>query len=555
MNATDAHAAGAVPRIDAAALMRWLRLTEEVALLDVREPGEFGRGHLLLATNAPASQLELILPRLVPCPAAPIVLCADIEADDPRLERCADTVRRLGYEDVMVLSGRATDWQAAGFQIFTGFNVPSKAFGEWLEREAHTPSIDARTLHAQLGRGDLLVVDCRPADEHRRGAVPGAINLPGVEIALRLPSVLPDRRTPVVVHCAGRTRGIVAAQSLIDLGLPNPVQVLRNGLIGWELADLTTAPPQHPDAALPPPATRPPASTEGDGLPALLHRRADALARDHGVQRIDAEEFRALQRQAAERTLYCFDVRTQAEHQAGHLPGFLHVPGGQLVQSLDDHVAVRGSRIVLADDRGLRALLVGALLRQMGWEDVFVLVGDDAAGPGNDDRSDPASPAVASPALPLQARPQTVDATTLARRPRGESMIIDLGNSRRYRQGHIAGAWFAIRALLHRYADRLGEARTITLVCDDGRISTLAAGEFADRLRVPVDVLEGGMQAWHAARLPLEQTPRTLCEYIDVPTNPYDYEGDIRQQLQAYIDWELELVDKVQAENCLRFRR
>ncbi|CPR01703.1 sulfurtransferase [Bordetella pertussis] len=39
-----------------------------------------------------------------------------------------------------------------------------------------------------------------------------------------------------MVNCAGRTRSIIGAQSLINAGVPNPVFALRNGTMGWALA-------------------------------------------------------------------------------------------------------------------------------------------------------------------------------------------------------------------------------------------------------------------------------------------------------------------------------
>ena len=58
------------------------------------------------------------------------------------------------------------------------------------------------------------------------------------------------------------------------------------------------------------------------------------------------QEMAALQAQA-DRTLYRFDVRSEEEYTAGHLAGFRHYPGGQLVQEIDMAAPVRGARIVL----------------------------------------------------------------------------------------------------------------------------------------------------------------------------------------------------------------
>jgi hypothetical protein len=49
----------------------------EIALLDVREEGEFGANHILLAVNVPMSLLELRASNLVPRAGTRVVLCDD----------------------------------------------------------------------------------------------------------------------------------------------------------------------------------------------------------------------------------------------------------------------------------------------------------------------------------------------------------------------------------------------------------------------------------------------------------------------------------------------
>ena len=74
------------------------------------------------------------------------------------------------------------------------------------------------------------------------------------------------------------------------------------------------------------------------------------------------------------RTLYRFDVRPVEDYAAGHITGFRHYPGGQLVQEIDMAAPVRGARILLADVLGVRANMTASWLAQMGWE-VYVLDG------------------------------------------------------------------------------------------------------------------------------------------------------------------------------------
>src|SRR5271156_6199334 len=102
----------------------------ELALVDVREELIFSRRHLLLARSVPLSRLELKFAQLVPRRGTRIVLCDD---DDGRAGRAAAILARNGYSNVSFLDGGVAAWEAAGFEVFSGVNVPSKAFGEYVE--------------------------------------------------------------------------------------------------------------------------------------------------------------------------------------------------------------------------------------------------------------------------------------------------------------------------------------------------------------------------------------------------------------------------------------
>ena len=140
----------------------------------------------------------------------------------------------LGWADVTVLEGGVAAWPHTRY---SGVNVPSKAFGEWVERRFGTPHLTAVELHERFERGERMVVlDSRPLREFRRMSIPGAVDCPGAELVYRVHDLLDDDATTVVVNCAGRTRSIIGAQSLRNAGVPNPVFALEGGTMGWELA-------------------------------------------------------------------------------------------------------------------------------------------------------------------------------------------------------------------------------------------------------------------------------------------------------------------------------
>lgn len=136
-------------RIDAAALKKMIKDGKELALLDVREDGQFGEGHLLLTVPAPYSMLEARLDTLLPRRGVRAVLVDD---GDGVAERAAARMAAVGFTDVSILDGGVGAWAKAGYVIFKGVNVPSKAFGEVVEHAAHTPSVSAAEL---IGRAHV----------------------------------------------------------------------------------------------------------------------------------------------------------------------------------------------------------------------------------------------------------------------------------------------------------------------------------------------------------------------------------------------------------------
>src|SRR6478752_7475816 len=123
--------------VDAATLKDWLSENTEIALLDVREAGQFGEGHLFFAVPLPYSRFELALPALVSNRAVRVVLCDG--GEENIAARAANRAEALGYRNVHILEGGTQAWKRAGYTIYQGVNVPSKTFGELVEHERHTP--------------------------------------------------------------------------------------------------------------------------------------------------------------------------------------------------------------------------------------------------------------------------------------------------------------------------------------------------------------------------------------------------------------------------------
>ncbi|AFJ88748.1 Rhodanese-related sulfurtransferase [Burkholderia sp. KJ006] len=513
---------------------------DELALIDVREEDPYAQGHPLWAANLPLSKLELDAWTRIPRRDTPIVVFGEAGGED-LAPRAAAKLAQLGYTDVRVLDGGLAGWRAAGGELFIDVNVPSKAFGEWVEAERHTPSLSAEEVQALIdAQADVVIVDARRYDEYQTMNIPTSTSVPGAELVLRVRALAPNPATQVVVNCAGRTRSIIGTQSLINAGLPNPVAALRNGTIGWTLAGQTL---EH-GAARRFPDDVEPAQREA------ARRAARAVAERAGVPRITLTELAALDEPG--RTLYRFDVRTPEEYESGHLPGFLSTPGGQLVQETDHHAAVRGARIVLADDDGVRADMTASWLAQMGW-DVRVLEPVDPAAfteRGQPPRAVPAAPQVA------EVSPATL-AGWLREAGAGEIAIVDVTTSANYVKRHIPGAWFVVRAQLRDALRAIPSAQRYVFTCGSSLLARFAADDARALLpaSAPISVLTGGTAAWIDAGLPLEHGDTHLASpRVDRYRRPYEGTDNASAAMQAYLDWEYGLVEQLKRDGTHHFR-
>ncbi|MEK9671351.1 MAG: rhodanese-like domain-containing protein [Rhodospirillaceae bacterium] len=504
---------------------------DEIAILDLREWGVFGNGHLLFAVSLPLSHLETRVDDFVPRKDTKIVLCAAGDGDAHLVETGAARLAAWGYTDINKLDGGLKGWEAAGFEVFSGVNVPSKAFGEFVEHTYDTPRMPAAEVKAMMDRGEnMVVLDSRPMSEYHKMSIPMGIDCPGAELAYRVHDLAPDPNTTVIVNCAGRTRSIIGAQSLINAGIPNKVVALENGTMGWHLAGFQldygkTA--QFSDLS--------------DAGKAKAQEVAQRVSKRFGVLTCSHADLKSWQAEKG-RTTYVLDVRNPSEYEAGHLPGCRYAPGGQLVQAWDRYVAVLGARIVLVDDDGVRATMTASWMLQMGWKEVFVLKDAFKGQSLVKGKHEPVLHAFAN-----------IKVDTVSDIPDG-AVVIDLADSLTYRDGHVPGAWFAVRARLLESIKKIPDVPLTVVTSPDGVLATLAAPELTTLGR-KVAVLEGGNHAWKKAGKPMEQGFTNMAdETNDVWYRPYDMDDAQEGAMKQYLSWEINLINQLERDGTTEFR-
>ena len=522
-------------RIAPDALKTLLASDASFALIDVREAGEYNSSHIAGASLIARRQLEFVMPEAVPLTGARVIVCDD---DGRRAGLAAATLERLGYRDVSVLEGGINRWVTEGLPTEWGSNVPSKDFGEKVEVVAHVPEVEAKELAERRRRGEkFLILDSRTPEEFRRFCIPGGRSVPGGELALRITDLTRDLApdTTIIVNCAGRTRSIIGARVLQRMGYAN-VYGLKNGTAGWLLAgeqlesgaDRVDLPAPSPQAVV------------------AAEAYAAKLAAEDGVRSLDAAALDGLMARRRSETIYFVDVRTREEYAAGHIPGFRWFPGGQAVQRADDVGVVKRATFVFACDGRARATVIASWYRQMGFGEVWVLDGGTRAWTAAGRALERSAPDDL-PAGYEQARRATKRVSPQALSASPSPAIVFVDTSQDFARGHAPGARWVPRGWLEFWIDDIVPSKNtaVTVTCNDGLGSTLAAATLKELGYTDVAVLDGGMAAWQKAGLPVE---KGLSGVMAAPTDVV-LSGPDRNfaDMQNYLRWEEALGHKYTA--------
>ncbi len=338
-----------------------------------------------------------------------------------------------------------------------------------------------------------------------------------------------------MIHCAGRTRSIIGAQTLRNLGVPNPVIALENGTQRWALAGLTL---EHGSERRYP-------EVLDEAAVADARSRAATLAARFGIATLDAAGAQAWLADPR-RTTFLLDVRTPEEFARDGLPNVTHAPGGQLVQATDQTIGVRGARILLVDYDGVRAPVVASWLVQLGFETALVDVADASALH------------VAGQIAPVKSSLPQLGVTALREAATGHVHLIDLRPSAAYRREHAAGAHWSIRPRLAKTlaALKVEPGDTLLLFADEPAVASIAAIDLRELGFTSLYLAADGIDTWKKAGLPLTSTPDLPADAarIDYLFFVHDRHVGNLDAARRYLDWETGLIAQCAPDELAVFR-
>ena len=339
-------------KIHAETLKSWLSDKDEIAFIDVREIGQHTKGHPFFSISIPYSLFELNLEILIPNKKTKMIL---LDQNDGISILAYKAATLIGYSNIFILEEGVNGWINSGYKLFDGINVPSKSFGELIEKHFHTPSITAKELNEkQKNNENCIVIDGRPFDEYQNMSIPNSICCPNGELAYSVSSHVKDINTEIIINCAGRTRSIIGAQTLIDLGISNKVKALENGTQGWFLSDLCLDHNKIDFLDVRPDDTE---------LKKIQNKIFKLLIK-HSINLIDFSKAQELILDKNKST-FIFNVTNSNKN----MNSIRHVPGGQLVQATDKYIGVWKATVILVDDGDLiRAGTTAIWLKKMGYQ-------------------------------------------------------------------------------------------------------------------------------------------------------------------------------------------
>ena len=180
-------------------------------VVDVRDPGDYERGHLLGSLNIGLDGKFATWAGIILDPEQPIVLIAD-----PGRE--AEAITRLGR---------------IGFDHVKGYlKSGMQALVDRSDLIRETPRITASALAAELcTTHPPAVLDVRTEKEWEDGHIENSLNIPLPHVRERQHEILPAKK--IVVHCASGYRSAIAASLLEKAGNIEVIDLI-GGYEAWE---------------------------------------------------------------------------------------------------------------------------------------------------------------------------------------------------------------------------------------------------------------------------------------------------------------------------------
>lgn len=206
---------------------------KNISFLDIRERKQYVHGFAFGSVNCPFSKFKYLIKELVPDLNTNLILIG--VKNKNQTNQIQKILTKFRYCRSYIIKGDYKNWKKHKFPLWAGEYTFSKAFGEWIEITSNIKNLYAKELNKiHKENHNYLQIDTRPKKEFEKFSLPQSVQCSGGE----LPCYINNKenlKKNYIVHCAGRTRSIIAYQTLKDFDFENKKYVLNGGTQNWVL--------------------------------------------------------------------------------------------------------------------------------------------------------------------------------------------------------------------------------------------------------------------------------------------------------------------------------
>ena len=206
---------------------------KNIAFIDVRKREKYVQGFAFGSINCEVTKFNENIIDLVPNNKT-IILLIGIE-NDTNKKKIFKILNKFNFKSYFTIEGDYKTWIKNKLPFWKGEYTFSKAFGEWVEKSSKIKNIFPNDLKKIHKTNNFFQIDTRPKIEFEKFSLPFSHHCSGGELPIFLNNNLNINKT-YIVHCAGRTRSIIAYQTLKDFNFKNKKYVLNGGTQNWVLS-------------------------------------------------------------------------------------------------------------------------------------------------------------------------------------------------------------------------------------------------------------------------------------------------------------------------------
>lgn len=194
---------------------------EQVQLVDLRSPEEFGLEHIIDSVNVRLGDLETS-PSLDSGKETVLIGAANVDEIDAAIAN----LKKRGVGSVHILQGGFVDWKSIGERTVTWGDLSS------FQDQAKVSFMTLDEFRGVIAKKQpALVIDARRNVFYNEGHIEGSVNIPLAEIEKRRAEVGGSKQ--IIIYADNEIESFQAAVKLYDMKLLS-VNVVRGGLDVWK---------------------------------------------------------------------------------------------------------------------------------------------------------------------------------------------------------------------------------------------------------------------------------------------------------------------------------